>query len=242
MMPMLTLHRPRRHQGFTLIELMVAITIGMLVVASAVGVFANIKLTYVNQNTQVQMQDAQRQAVAMLTTTVQAAGYFVNPGLTTRSDALPASSTANADGTTFASGQIVSGTDGSTNDTLNVRFQTASGDGVFNCNGGTNSTGYAQVYINAFAVNTSNELTCSVNGGTAFPILSGVASMVVEYGLDRTDSDNDFTYNPRVDTYLNATNVASLGLWNRVLTVRVTLNFVNGNQSWVQVINLMNQV
>ena len=77
-------------QGFTLIELMVAITVGMLVVASAIGVFANIKLSYISQNTQVQMQDAQRQAVAMLTTTVQAGGYFVNPGIATRSDAYKA--------------------------------------------------------------------------------------------------------------------------------------------------------
>lgn len=65
--------RPRQ-TGFTLVELMVAVAIGLLVVASAIGVFINMKATYLAQDTQSQLQDAQRMAVQMIRTTVQAAG------------------------------------------------------------------------------------------------------------------------------------------------------------------------
>jgi type IV pilus assembly protein PilW len=236
-------HHPRLpQQGFTLIELMLAITLGLLVVAGSMAIFLNIKLSYTSQDQQAQTQDTERQAIAMLTTTVQSAGYFVNPVSFTRDTALPVTTVANPDGTVFAAAQSVAGsTDKAGQSTLNVRFQTDSGDGVMNCIGGTNTSGASAIYVNSFAISASNELTCSVNGATAQPLLDNVAGMTVLYGVD-TDTAAQFDASPTVDTYLTAAQVTAASQWGRVLTVQVTLTFTNSSRPWVQLINLMNHV
>jgi type IV pilus assembly protein PilW len=52
-------------------------------------------------------------------------------------------------------------------DTLTARFMTANGDGILNCQGQSNTSGANVVYVNSFAVNVNNELTCAINGGAA---------------------------------------------------------------------------
>jgi type IV pilus assembly protein PilW len=239
-----------RTRGFTLLELMLAVTIGLLVVASSIGIFLNIKLSLLSQDAQAQVQDAQRQAITLLRTTIQSAGYFVNPTLATRDEALPASTSANADGTTFLAAQSIVGADvpvgKSVQASVNLRFQTASGDGVMNCRGETNTSGAPVLYVNSLTVNANNELTCSVNGAAAVPVLSNVSSMSVRYGVD-TDTPAQFSANPGVDTYLSAAKVTEKKLWGQVLTVEVKLVFINSStptltRPWVQLIHLPNHV
>lgn len=234
--------RPRQ-AGFTLVELMVAVAIGLLVVASAIGVFINMKATYLAQDTQSQLQDAQRMAVQMIRTTVQAAGYHVNPARNARADALPARA-ATASVPKFSAGQAVAakaGT-GATGDTLYVRFQTLSGDGIFNCKGDTNqgTAGTARLYLNALSVNASNELVCEVDDGEAAqPILANVSRLAVSFGVHETATTFDTDRN--VSRYKTAAQMSD-DEWSRVLTVRIQLTFVNGQRTWQQVINLANYV
>lgn len=247
------LARKRRavQTGFTLIELMVAIGLALFIVAGLAFLFANMKATFTSQDRQAQVQDSQRLAMTILTTTIQSAGYFVDPINNTQTGALPATTVNNLDGTSFAASQGVSGTSGTvgpsgTSDTLNVRFQTASGDGVMNCLGGKNpaSSVSSVVWVNSFVVNASNELTCAVNGGAAVALVSNVAQMNLLYGVDTSSNGN-------VDTYLPASAITSANLWVNVHSAKLTLRFVNLMDSktgasvtlpqpWVQTISLMN--
>lgn len=237
--------------GFTLIELMVAIAIALFIVAGLSVLFVNLKTTFTSQDQQAQVQDSQRLAVTMLTTTIQSAGYFTDPLNNTQVGALPASVLNNPDGTSFAAAQGIGGTSGAagaagTSDTLNVRFQTAIGDGIMNCLGGSNpssATGPV-VWVNSFAVNASNELTCAVNGGSAVALVSNVAQINLLYGVDTTGDGT-------TDTYLSANAITTANLWGNVHSAQLTVRFVNlmnasaGTvtalpQPWVQSISLMN--
>ena len=237
--------------GFTLIELMVAIALALFIVAGLSVLFVNLKTTFTSQDQQAQVQDSQRLAMTMLTTTIQSAGYFTDPINNTQAGALPASAVNNPDGTSFAAAQGIGGTSGTvgpagTSDTLNVRYQTAIGDGIMNCLGGSNpaSATNPAVWVNSFAVNSNNELTCAVNGGSAVAVVSNVAQINLLYGVD-TSGDGT------TDTYLSAKAITTASLWGNVHSAQLTVRFVNlmnssaGTvtalpQPWVQSISLMN--
>lgn len=237
-----------RQGGFSLVELMVAITIALFIALGLSVLYMNMKTAFTSQDQMAQLQDGQRLATTMLTTTLQSAAYFPNPLVNTLVTALPTTTVANPDGTTFAAGQGISGTSSATSsgsDTVDVRYQTATGDGLMNCQGGNNTSGSAQVWVNSFAVNANNELTCAVNGGTPAALVSNVAQMTVLYGVD-TDGDGV------TDTYLSAATVTSANLWANVHTAQFTLSFLNPLAAqtgaaatlpnpWVQIINLMNR-
>ncbi len=134
-----------------------------------------------------------------------------------------------------------------TSATLSTAYATAPGDGILNCQGGSNpSTGAAVItYRNVFHVDTTNHtLNCIVTASddsvtvTDVPLVSNVDSMDVSYAVD-TDGDGS------ADRYQDAGTVVS---WSTVKAVRVTINFINPNAAtdqvktfpWTQTINLMN--
>jgi type IV pilus assembly protein PilW len=239
--------RPSRQQGLSLVELMVAITIALFIALGLSLLYVNMKSAFNSQDQMAQIQDAERLAVTMLTTTAQSAAYYPNPAANTRAVALPASATANPDGTTFTAGQGITGTGAqgsSTSHTVDVRFQTASGDGLMNCQGGTNTSGATQVWVNSFAIDANNELTCAVNGGTPVVLVNNVAKMTVLYGVD-VNADG------YADSYLDAATITSANMWASVRSAQVTLTFVNplarqtgGSTTlptpWVQTVALQN--
>ncbi len=246
--------RPARHlhqQGLSLVELMVAITISLFIALGLSLLYANMKSAFNSQDQMAQLQDAERLAVTMLTTTVQSAAYFPNPVANTRAVALPASATANPDGTSFAAGQGITGTGAqgsSGSHTIDVRFQSVSGDGLMNCQGQTytGAAGTTQVWVNSFSIDTNNELQCAVNGGTPVVLVNNVAKMTVLYGVD-VNADG------YADSYLDATTITTANLWASVRSAQITLTFVNPLASqtggsatlptpWVQTIALQNML
>lgn len=234
----------RRQVGSGLIEILIAMLIALFLMAGVVVVFVNLKNAFTSQDQLAQLQDNERLALTILTNTVQAAGYYPDPVGSTALLSLPAST--NAVYGSLAAGQPISGTTGGAgaNDVLTVQFATASGDGIMNCQGQTNTSGGGQVYINTFSISANNELQCSVNGATAVPLVSGVSAFNVLYGVD---SNN----NRSTDTYMTATQVATAGLWSSVRTARIQLRFITpfnnpGGQpqttQWLQTISLMGQI
>lgn len=215
------LRRERRHAGFSLIELMIAVGIGLFLLAGMLAIIFTLRNSFTTQDNVSRVQESQRFALTVLDTTVRATGYFTNPTTTTATTALPAAATANPDGTKFAVAQVITGTAGTSpaSDTLNVRFQTATGDGLMDCLGDTNTTGSPVVWSNSFAVDATNrQLTCavSVNGGTPGTpsvLVDNVSSMTVLYGVD-TDGDGS------VDTYMPFASVAST---MTVLSVKISI-------------------
>jgi type IV pilus assembly protein PilW len=78
------------------------------------------------------------------------------------------------------------------------------------------------VYINTFSVNAAGQLQCSLNGAAPLPLVTGVASLSVYYGVKRLSPATDYN----VDTYLQA-NAMQATDWSNVSSVRVVVWFVN---------------
>lgn len=228
----------RRQAGTSLVEILIAMVIGLFILGGVVAVFVNMQKSFTSQDQLSQLQDNERLALTILTNTVQSAGYFPDPKVNT-----PVTALTGASGV-LAAGQVISGTTGPAtgSDTLTTQFATLSGDGNMNCLGQTNKGGSALVYVNTLSVNANNELQCSVNGQAPVPIVSGVSGLRVLYGTDTNGDGNS-------DSYLSATQVTAAGAWPAVHTVQVALTFVTqfGNQPgststrWTQLISLKNQ-
>jgi len=212
---------PGRAGGYSLIEVMIALLIGLFLIGGALTLVQNTRKVYGNQAGMAQLQDQQRLAMTILNDVVESAGYFPDPTTYTSAGSLAASGP-------FAAGQAIAGTSGPS-DTISVRFMTAPNDTVINCSGGSN-TGPAPVrYINTFSIVTvgaTQALACALssNGVAAavLPLVNGVQQMQIWYGVKR-----DFTVdNTNVDTYLTAGQMAAAD-WLNVSSVKVRLTFVN---------------
>ena len=218
-------------RGFTLIELMVALLIGMLITGAMIVNYASLRRTFGLHDGMAQLQDSQRLILTMMSSTLQQAGYYANPAADTRDSALPAGATAVWAGATPGSaltvGQAVVGIgdgtgSGAGSDGVAVRFQTALGDGLMNCRGGTLPAGgpATEVWINTYQINGQNELTCSVNGDAPVPLVANVRRMRIEYGVD-------FDGNGSKDSYLPASVVTSSGRWNAIHSIRLSFELLD---------------
>lgn len=243
--PPLPCHPPRRRRprgrvrqaGFTLLETLIALGIGLFLLGGIVLVMGITRQNFNAQNGLSQLQDDQRIAVSMLVMVVEHAGFFPNPQVRTVADAFPVVAP-------FSPGQSVYGITGTggASDTLTLRYRQGVPNGpgsdfMLDCNGASNP-GPDIMSTSTFSRNASGELTCSVNGATAQPLVAGISAFRVLYGVD---SNNDRS----VDQYLPASQITA-DLWLRVGSVRVQLDFTNPLDSSkpvsvVRVINLMNQ-
>ena len=241
--------RPSIQFGFGLVELMVSILLSIFISFGLVVIYVGVKGTFKTQDDLSRLQDSQRLISAILANTIQSAGYFVNPVNDSIDSVFPVTTVPNRDGTTFSYlGQSVVGKTTNTpqGDSINIRYQTASGDGLMNCQGQTNQSGSSTVWINSFSVNASNQLECSVNGSTPVPLVDNVSSIKFLYSVD-TDGDNS------PDGYLDAASVASSGLWKKVYSAQFSITFVDTINStptnivnlptaWMQTVKLMSLI
>jgi type IV pilus assembly protein PilW len=222
------LDRARRvaQRGFSLIELMVAIGMALFLAAGLITTVVTLKGTFNSQDQMGQLQENQRFTLTVLSNTLHNAGYFATYQSKSRSDAFPAVSGVNLDGSSFDSTQFLTGTEGAASDTIDLRFQTADGDTLTNCLGGTNTTGAPVTWTNSFAV-IGNQLVCSVGINGVGPtgdnknvvVADQVASMQILYGTDTTNRGS-------VDQYLRATDMTAV-LWGRVRSVQISITFLD---------------
>ena len=208
-------HALSRQFGLGLIELLIAIAIGLMIVGAMMSVLFSTRSTSLAQSGLSQLQDDQRLALTMLTNTIQASGYFPNPLTSTYTTELPANATfVNA-------GQGVAGTTGGAapGDTLIIRYEEGTADGTLDCNGSVNGTGANLVVVNTFSVDASGNLTCSVNGATARALAGSVQNFQVLYGVAANGKAS-------VTRYIAASAMTATN-WKNVISVRVTLTFAN---------------
>jgi type IV pilus assembly protein PilW len=222
--------RAAHTQGFTLLELMIAMTIGLFLAGALITVVQTNKTVFLNQNQLEQMQDGQRMAMTLMTDVVQSAGYFPQPWVNTLGGTLVASGA-------FANSQAITGQYLATalGDTISVRYMTAPQDGILNCSGlsNTNPVGGANIlYTNQFAVvpgvpaGTPDQLVCSVTvagNTTQYNLVSGVTNLSVMYGV----KTNLGATGNNVDTYMNATQVTAGAFWQSIISVQISLTFTN---------------
>jgi type IV pilus assembly protein PilW len=197
----------KNQRGVSLVELMVAMVIGMFLVLGLGTMFVSMRQTFIARQGLSSLQDSERMAMTFLGAGIQGAGFYPManpPAVTTQFPAVTNS---------FASGQSIFGTVGAANtDTLSVRFVTAAvGTNVQGC-----STGLAAstAVTDVFSVAGGN-LVCTENGAVN-NLVAGVAGMSVLYGVDTAGSGS-------VTQYVDANSVT----WSQVKTVSITLVFNN---------------
>lgn len=208
-------------RGFTLIELMVAMLIGVFLLGALVTIVQTNRTVFGDQNKQAQLQDAERMALTMMSDVIEAAGYFPNPSSNTLTGSLTAAGS-------FAAGQAVYGTYSAAapGDTVSIRYMTANGDGILNCSGLSNTSGGNVLYTNTFQV-VAGQLVCTMNG-TNYTLVGGgnnftVTNLSVLYGVKA----NAAAAGNSVDTYMTADWVTNKGLWDNVISALIKLTFTN---------------
>ena len=211
-------------RGFTLVELMIAVVIGLFLVGGLLTLVQAMKRTTVSQNGMSQLQENERMAMTLITDVIQSAGYFVITSATVNNTA---ASSFGVIAPFTVPGQYIYGTGafgGAANTvSITVRYMTSGTDNIINCNGGTSAV--AASFVNTFSIDTVNKnLVCqlTVNGGapTTVALINGITNMQIRYGVQTNTS---VTSNS-IDTYLDATLVTD---WTAVKSVKITLTFVN---------------
>jgi type IV pilus assembly protein PilW len=221
----------RSARGFTLVELMVAVAIAVFLLFGLGTVVQNVRRANANASALSLLQDQQRFAFTVLTDVIQAGGYFPDPQTYTGAS-LPAYTGPNGWESAPAGQPFFGNHPTPQPDNLGVRYMTASGDGVILCDGSTNTTGAVKSYSNQFSVvppagNVPGTLQCQLGSNAAVPLVYGVQSMTIYYGVNRTAPTSSYN----VDTYLTADQMCSAGCnsndWNNITAVRVKLEFNN---------------
>ncbi|MFO1224794.1 MAG: PilW family protein [Burkholderiaceae bacterium] len=241
----------RRQAGLSLVELMVAITIALFILAGVSMVFVNMKKAFTSQDGLAQLQDTERFAMTALIDSIESAGYFADPVTFTTASALPADA-GYAYGA-FGAGQGIVGQAGATAttpDTISTRYQSSGSDGLMDCLGNTYAV--STLIYNTYGISGSNELQCSVRSVNtvtgvatviaATPLVSGVSLLKVSYGVNTGVTADSGS----ADSYVTAAAVTD---WSAVRTARLSVDFVNpyaaepGQSAavrWMQTVNLMN--
>jgi type IV pilus assembly protein PilW len=220
-------------RGFTLVEIMVALTIGVFLTGALLTIVQSNRRVFGEQNQLSQLQDNQRMAMTMMADVIQSAAYFPDPVHNSLGTVLPISGP-------FAAGQGIYGTYSAAppGDQIQVRYATAGSgtpdaDQIISCSGLPNGTAFTQTYVNSFSI-VNGQLVCSltISGGapTQYTLVGGltgsgldITNMTVLYGVrgNATAAGNN------VDTYMNAQQINIAALWSSVVSVSITLTFTN---------------
>ena len=228
------MNRGRAQCGFTLVELMIAILIGLFLIGGLLTLTGAMRRTSSIQGGLGQLHDTERLSLSLMADVIQSSGYFIFPSPPAGTTAATVFPAGTWNGTTWAAAQTISGTDvgtGSTQtDTVSVRYTSLGGDGVLNCTGGT--VGVPTSWIAKFQVDVAGNLQCVLTtvlptlGTTTTTLASGVQYMQVLYGVQTAAAAAIGP--PSADTYLTATQMAlTPTYWSNVVSVQVTLWFAN---------------
>ena len=218
---------PVNQRGISLISLMIALAIGLFLLAGLFQVWFQTRQTFSAQGQLAQLQDNERMALTVMANTVQTGGYYPiylnyppnTPPTTPYSQAV--SFPASGDFTT--AGQSIFGTGTApttgTSDTLEVRY--VADPNTLDCQGQTDTTGV--LVTNTYSVSDGN-LVCAVNNGsgtvTPLPIAAGVNHMTVLYNVTTPGSTPTYQY-------MSANAVTAAGAWGSIQSVNITLTFNN---------------
>lgn len=224
----------RQPTGFALVELMIAITIALLLIAGMITILQNVRSTYNEEQALAQLQDNARLGMTLMTDVIESAGYFPNPMSYTAATALPASPSFAAAGT-----PVIAGGTTAVGDTVTVRYAPDNSQSLYNCMGGTNSFGPYDTWENTFTVVSTGASTAALEctfwskqfgASGPVPLVTGLTNgtgswpkgMVLKFGVT-TQADAPGTC---LDTYKTQAQMTAAD-WPNVCSVQVTLNFVN---------------
>jgi type IV pilus assembly protein PilW len=208
--------RVHAHRGFTLIELMIALTIGLLLTVLISQVFVGSRRAYATTDDLSRMQENMRYAHDLLGRSVRMASYMSAPGnLQVSFDSYP----GQFDGTSAA----VGGTDGASNDAdrITLQYQGTADNATTDCLG--NVVPENTLATNIFTVEAVNgipSLTCRRAAADAPTVLiTDIDNLQILYG---EEINGDFN----ADRYVPAASVSDM---NRVVSIRMALLFRTPN-------------
>ena len=191
--------------GFSLIELMVAITISLILLAGVSQVFLSSKTSYNLQDGMGRLQENARFALDIMSSSIGQGGYA-----STSSAAIDAFDGTNDKENYTANTDLGFTTAAMTaSDTIEVSYYSAT-----DCLG--NSTGAGGIAKDKFYLSGSN-LMCLGNGSTTPGVVAeGIENMQILYGEDTDSGFGDGIANK----YVDANNV---GDWKHIVSVRIAL-------------------
>ena len=222
-----------RNRGFSLVELLIGMSIGLFLLAGLLTFFGQNRLAYSYQQSQSGQQGSERLANIMFTNVLQQAGYsdMTNQRILNRASLFPG-------GGPFADGQTVVGTQASAtvgligggtqtvpNDSIAIRFW--DGVGIIDCIGNAAPAGAMSVVLLSV---DGVRLNCSTDGGAAQPLMGDdqgplaqqirFLGMAVAYGLD-TNADES------IDSFQRAGGVTD---WNQVRVAEIQIIIQSGDR------------
>lgn len=239
--------RRSRSSGFTIVEFLVAMTIGLALSLVIGQIFLGVRQSFSSQDDSARMQENMRFASQALTRAIRQAGYRNNPGLVASVTFPKATVPAVAGSDNVATSGLPSGsnpvqptapTSGAVQpDIITVRFQgsgsgTAADGTIVNCVG--TSIDYGVMAINTFGIRpvtkpdgtVSSSLFCSVDGGATWPanneLIPDVDNMQILYGVD-TDSDGSANRYVRINDVSDIDTIVSVRIWLLLRSQTATL-------------------
>lgn len=218
--------RPALCCGWSVVEFLVAIALGLLITLLASGLLVASSSNYRNHSDNAWLADGGRYALSVMAQAVRQGAYVhwdsdgASSDVTSASvDGLDAASiNRNAEGISNPLPPVAHGSD-----VLALRFGGADDDASINCAGFAvpgGVRGWSIFYVAADA-SGEPELRCKYRGASGWgadAVVRGVESFQVLYGVD-TDTPADGVPN----TYLNATAVAAADAWKHVCSVKLAL-------------------
>ena len=207
-------------RGFSLVELMISLVLGLVVIAAVGMVFLSSSRTSAATNSLSRAQESSRFSVQYIGRELRMAGYSTayEFGVVSRSIVFP----SNIVFTT--PGQVIVGTDNSTaggvlagTDTIQLRYMGSASTAIPDCQG--NAVNATTIVTIRMFVNEDNELVCTVDGGSEEVLIEDIGDLQLTYGVD-TNNDNS------VDSYVTAAAVTD---WLDPVSVRLEITIDSDN-------------
>ena len=217
-----TLKYNNKLRGFTLVEIMVAITIGLLMLAGILQISQANKQSNRLQRNMGYVQENIRTAMDLLARDIKQAGYYedddpANPISTPPAPFINVSPSATEDITSA----ITADGGGANSDQITLIYETSTNIGR-SCMAQAPTTTTTPIPGNLFIQNhyfiNNQRLMCRGNSGNAQPLVDGVESLQILYG-ENTDGD------PRsANRYVQAQQVIDM---RNVVSVRIGMRFIS---------------
>ncbi len=213
--------------GVTLIELMIAMIVGLFLSAGVIQIFITNNQTYRITDNVSRLQENGRFALDNLGKTIRSAGFKGNTESSPSSDFPAVAYAAPNPAVTFAANQLISGTDGGVGgagtldpaDDLFIRYRGSTLGSMADCIG--TNVGQGTAFAGTEIVNryylANGSLTCHSSTNTTPQVLiDNIASMQILYGMT---TDSTQYHDVRASCYLPASTTIGAG------TDCTTLNF-----------------
>lgn len=184
-----------QQSGFTIVEIMLAITLSMVLIAGVIQIYVSSKESFRVQDELARLQENQRIAIEFLQRDISQAGFVPYPN-----GPIPGADITVVDG------------GGTNSDSVTIQYTSPT-----DCLGAAAPGGIA---INTYTVNpVTQQLMCLGNGNAVpQPIADGIENMQILFG-DNAIIGNDPLTGPSADRYVNP---ATAGV-TAVVSVRVSL-------------------